>query len=382
MKHLFLFFILAASPLCAKALEFPKDEAQIVKPATIKVLLEERASTLLIEANGAYRIYCPHTNVLISSSSFGKRDIVHVKPDGLVFGKLLPGTHAIRIVPIDAHTTVFVNGIQYKGCLELYDIGGSLRAINEVDVESYLRSCLATKFSDIQEAEVLNALAITERTYVYYLLEKNKQVPWHITATEAHYKGLGVTLQHLAMERAITETSHAILTYQKHPFAACYTEDSAGKTASLTAIFRKKMLSPRGVTFAGMEAERQKSSWSFQITKQELASLLDLPEISSMSLFTDKESGKVYAVKMSYAQGSKQLDFQKLQQALSAKKLKSNDFTVEETSHFFRFQGFGSGLGIGLCLHTADIMAKKGLDAKRILESCFADAQIEKCDRR
>ncbi|MBM3198880.1 MAG: SpoIID/LytB domain-containing protein [Chlamydiae bacterium] len=378
MKYLMALLALVFAPLFSKAVELPKDEAQTIKPVTIKVLLQDKQASLLIEVNGAHRVFCPHSNVLLSSSSFGKRDQLFAKEEGLSWGKLLPGTQAIRIVPIDGQTTIFVNGVQYKGCLELYDIGGALRAINEVDVESYLRSCLATKFTAIQESEVLDALVITARTYAYYLVEKGRSQPWHITAEESGYQGLAVTLQHLAMEKAVTQTSHAILTYHKHPFAACYTENSAGRTASFSSIFRKKTLAPQGVVLSGMEAERQKSAWSFQISKQEFSELFQLPSPSALSVFTDKASGKVYAVKVAYGQGSKTFDFPMLQRSLGINKLKSNDFTIEETAHFYRFQGYGEGMGVGLCLHTAHLLAQKGLDAKKILSTFFADTTIEK----
>lgn len=366
------------SPLLSKAEEIPMDHAQTTKPATIKILLQERKDSLLLEVTGAYKIFCPHTNVLLSSGTSAKRDLIRPGEDGISWKDLFPGIYAIRIVPANSQTTFLVNGIQYKGCLELYDLGGSLRALNEVDVESYLKSSLATKFGDVTEKEVLNSLAIVARTDAYYRIQKEALSPWHVTADETGYAGFAVTLQNLPLEQAIGETRHAILTYQNKPFAACWTENSAGKTASFSSVFRKNTPSPKGVIIPGMESERQRSGWSFQVDKEELAKIVHLAAVSSMSVFSEKESGKVYAIKVGNDDKAKTLDFFTLQNALGKSKLKSNDFTIEIFDNSVKFKGYGQGNGVGLCLYSATLMAKQGLDAKRILSEFFADTTLEK----
>lgn len=374
-----LFLSLAGtSYLPARALDLPKDHAQVAKPATIKVLLMERQPSILLDVKGSYKLFCPHTNVQISSGSSAKKDFLTPGAQGLVWGKLLPAAQSIRVVPSNGEASIFINGIQYKGCVEIFDLGNSLRVINEVDIESYLRSCLATKFFDVSESEVLNSLAIIARTRAYYLAQKETLAPWHITAEAAGYRGQAVTLQNLALEKAIEETRHAILTYENQPFAACYTENSAGKTASFSSIFRSKSPSPEGVILSGMESERLKSAWSFQLPKQELASLLHVEELGSFTPCTEKKSGKVYAVKVRNKDEIKTIEFFSLQKMIGKEKLKSNDFTVEVANEVVRFSGYGEGFGVGLCIYAANMMAKQGLDAKRILSEFYSQTTLEK----
>ncbi len=364
--------------LGAKATDFPKDYAQTAKPATIKVLLCERSASLILDVKGSYKLFCPHTNVLLSSGSSAKIDHITSSAQGLIWGKLIPGADGIRVVPANGQTSIFVNGIQYKGCIEVYDLGGTLRVINEVDVENYLRSILAIKFFNITEPEVLNALAIIARTNTYHLAQKESAAPWHITAEDAAYKGHAVTLQNLALEKAIEDTRHAVLTYHSQPFATCYTENSAGKTASFSSVFRKSALCPEGVILSGMETERQKSAWSFQVSKQELAMLMNISSFDTFTPCIEKKSNKVYAVKIKTGTDTKTLDFFAFQEALGKTKLKSNDFNVEVLQDTVRFAGYGEGCGVGLCLHTAALMAKQGLDAKRILSEFFFGTTLEK----
>jgi len=382
MKTIPLLLILTLAPLASqlfsRTAQFQVDEALKNKPATIKVLLQDTSDEVLLEVKGGYKVFCPHNNVLISSSSSATRSKMHLQNTGIFWGDAFPGTMAMRIVPNHGHTSILVNGLQYKGCLEVYQVDGKLRVINEVGIENYLRSCLATECFHVSEPEVLNALAIVARTNAYYQVSRFPDAPWHVTAAETGYQGYGNTLQYLPLEQAIEQTRHAILTYNAKPFAAVWSENSGGKTAPVAAIFKDNAPAPKGVSIAGMESERMKSSWSFQVSKQEMANLLKTAKVSNISVFSEKESGKVYAVKISDELSTKTLDFFSLQKALGASKLKSNDFTMEVQDQWIKFKGFGIGHGVGLCLYTARLMAKQGLDAKKILNQFFTGTELVK----
>jgi stage II sporulation protein D len=367
-----------APSLFAKALEMPVDETQKGKPTTIKVLIQDSESEALLEVKGAYKVYCPHTQVLISSGSYAKRMPLKAQKAGLFWGDSFPGTFGMRIVPSNNQSTILVNGLQYKGCVEVYDVNGKIRVINEVDVENYLRSCLATQFFHITEAEVLNALAIVARTNAYYQVHHFPQAPWHVVAKDVHYTGNGAILQHMPLEQAIAATRHAVLLYKSEPFPTSWNENSGGRTTSFASIHKDNSPAPEGVSIDGMESERLKNAWSFQVSKAEIAKLAELSKLAHMAVFSEKDSGKVYAVKLSDEQGTKTLDFTSFQKALGTSRLKSNDFTVEVLDHAIRFKGFGSGDGVGLCVHTARLMAKEGFDAKHILAQFFKDTSLQK----
>jgi len=369
------------SPVFSKAEEIPTDVTRKNKPATIKILLREKEPNFLLEVKGPHKIFCPHTDILLANASSAKRAVIKPGSNGLSWGELFPGSKGIRIVPSDNMSSIFVNGIQYKGCVEIYDMDGSLRAINEASIEDFLKSCLATSFFDLEEPEALNALAIVLRTQAYHLATKERSAPWHVTAKDANYGGFAVTFQNMPLEKAINATGQAVLTYKNEPFPTGWTENSAGVTASFSSIFKQGTPTPRGAKIQGMESERLKSAWSFQIAKDQLAKLAKLAQVSSVSAFSEKHSGKVYAVKIDNEKEGKTVDFFELQKALGKSKLKSNDFTIEVLDNTVRFKGYGEGNGVGLCLHSAGLMAKQGLNAKEILSKFFPEANLEKMEK-
>jgi len=375
--------LIAASPALyipsSFAYEIPMDVSQKHKPATVRVLLAENKESLLLEAKGKYQLCNPLNNFVISNGTFSKKDRVIHEKAGIKWGERIPGTFHIRVVPVDSDTTILVNGIQYRGCVEIYDRDGRFTVINEVDAESYLRSTLAPEFTKEVDQEVLNALAVVARTNLYNMVSKKPANQlYHVKAQDVDYKGHGATLQNVALEDAISSTRHAILTFQNAPFAATWTENSAGKTADYASIFRKNVASPSGVEIPLAESDRQKLGWSFTVTRDQLAHIADLHKISKISLFSEKNSGKVYAVKLSDGTNSQDIDFFALQKALGEQKLKSNDFTLEVKGEAVTFKGYGQGHGTGLCLYSAGLMAKQGQDAAKILATFFPGTKLEK----
>lgn len=357
---------------------FEADPSQQDKPATIKVLLDQDAPSALLEVKGPHLVYNPATGAQIASGSIPKLDFIKHDAQGLHWGRTFPGVFQIRVVPKDAQTTVVVNGSQYRGCVEVHDINGKLTVINETDVESYLKSSLNCQITDEMDSETMEALAIVARTNTYYLIEKKPFVRWHTTAQEVGYQGYGTTLQNLAVDQAVDNTRHVIMTYHKAPFAAAWTQNCAGKTAPFSTIFRKEVTGPKGVEITLAGNDREKARWAFSIGKRELAKSFGLRSIASIDLFVDKGSGKVYGARLSDGENSKNVDFLTLQKKIGAQKLRSSDFSTTSKGDSIQFNGYGEGPGVGLCLYTSNLLAEKGEKAPKILTTFFPEAQIEK----
>jgi len=49
-----------------------------------------------------------------------------------------------------------------------------------------------------------------------------------------------------------------------------------------------------------------------------------------------------------------------------------------ESGPVLRLQGRGSGHGVGLCQHGAEILAQRGLDARKILEHYYQEFELRR----
>jgi len=366
--------LLATPPSSPQATDF----SQKSKPATIKVLIERRAPEALIEVKGRYHVYNPLDGTAVTSGIMSKRYAATAEEYGIKWGEKFPGLHQIRIVPDDSQSSVLIDGIQYRGCVEIYAADNKVNIINEVDVESFLKSTLATQFTEAVDDEVMNAVAIVARTNAYYQIAKNRSAFWHMEADDAHYLGNAVVQNKAHIDRAIETTRHAVLTMQNKPFAAAWTKNSAGRTADYASIFRKALLSPAGVQAPIAAKDREQHRWMFAIPKAALAKTANLSNITAVDLYLAHNSDKVYAVKLSNGSEANDVDFFTLQKVLGSQKLKSTDFTVALKGDQLVFSGYGEGPGVGLCLYSAAALARKGENASQILSRFFPDTQLEK----
>ena len=360
-----------------EAHELLTDISQQTKPATIKIRLENGVESALLEVKGSYQVCDPDSDLQITSGLLSKRSKLIPQEEGIKWKETFKGIYQMRIVPLDSKTSILVNGIQYRGCIEIYQIQGKLHIVNEIDVENYLKSTLTTQFPKAPDKNVMDAIAIVARTNAYHFTLRNAHVFWHADAKEVGYQGYGITLQNLHVDRAVEATRYMVLTYKDTPFAATWTQDSAGITASFPQIFRKDVVAPQGVQLPVMVKERENHAWSFTLRKEELAKIVKASEITGIDLFQDPHSGKVYAVRIKERSSSRDIDFFNLQTAIGKNRLRSNDFTVALKADAIIFTGFGSGHGVGLCLHSATLMARQGEKAQKILSTFFPDTQLE-----
>lgn len=369
-----LFLLLLTATLLAKSP--PSDISQVDKPATLKVLLVSGADRVFLEAKGRYNLYNLDTNLLIDSGIFGKRGDLFPLDGGLTWGEPIPKIDRIRIVPGDSQSSLLVNGIEYKGCLDIRTFGNRLTIINEIDVESYLSATLTPKFTEKLSPEVAEAVVVTARTNAYYFLREQASALWHVSADKVGYQGYALAYQKPFIDRAIEKTRHIVMIYKGAPFPAYWTENSAGKTTTFSAVFRKEALVPPGVVSPYAAYDREESKWSFVMTKNALASLAGARSITAVDLFCDKDSSKVYALRIKDGGLVHDIPFSKLQDAIGERRLKSNDFTVASKQSTLIFQGYGQGHGMGLCLYSAKKMADRGDNAPSILKTFFPGVEL------
>ncbi len=355
--------------------------AEPTAPRAIRILLERDATQALLEVKGPYFLFNPHDGTKVASGLLGKRFMAHTVESGLKWGEEFPGIFQLLVHPRSEETSIFVNGIQYSGSIAIYAVGDRINVVNEIDIESYVKAHLAAQVSSPLESEVLSAMAILARTNAYYMALRHQDVYWHIPASDAHYLGCALIGPNSAIEKAVDSTRHLILVNSLNgkslPFAAAWTEHSAGKTASYQAMFRKDVLAPAiGADAPHAALDRKEAKWTYSIPKKTLAQLLHIPQIKHIELFSDSNSNKVYGIRIKDGEQSHDFDFFSLQEKLGKHHLASSDFTVSLKDDSILFTGFGKGHGVGLCLYSASAMAQNGENAMKILSKFYPDTYL------
>ena len=352
--------------------------AMDAKPATIKVLLDRSQDGALLEVRGGYKVVDPASQKKLSAGTSGKRFFVFPLQTGLRWGEEFPGTYQIRIEPTSHETTILLNGRQYRGAMEVYLVEKKLSFVNEVDVESFLKSTLAKQVQPNLPSAVRDAVAIVGRTNAYYTALSNFDSFWHIDSKNVSYQGYVYAFSDVEMNRAIDNTKHLVMTYDSQPFACTWTENSAGQTASYNVILRKHVATPNGVLAEFARKDRTDSKWNFSIPTTDFARLVKTNRVSELDLFVDQKSKKVYGVRVKDGAHTKDINTVELMALLGKQNLRSTDFTVSVSNGRINFTGYGKGLGVGLCLYSATQMSEAGELAPKILADFFPFTHLEK----
>lgn len=342
----------------------------------IKILIAQDTKEILLEAKGRFTLYQMPQALEIAAGTRSKRQLLTLSEQGLSWGDLYQGVFHLQLEPLDAKSCFLVNGIEYKGNISIYGIDDKLFVVNELDVETYLKSSLPLDIDTNLRLEVLEAVSVAMRTYAYYQIQRMHDKKWHFDAENPPFMGSILLKQKNAVLQAIDTTAHELLTYQDVPFATFFTEDCAGKTASFAQIFNQEIPSPPSIEIP-RDFQSNPFTWRLIVEKSKIQKALALLDIDTIDCSLDALSGKVATLRLvDKTPVAKNIDFLALQALLGKDKLLSNDFVCTMNDTTIIFEGKGKGLGVGLCLKTAQILADHKKTYKEILQFFYPETQF------
>lgn len=214
-------------------------------PETIKLLIVHDKPGVILEVKGKYKIYDPHTDSFIATRFLGKRKFIQAMNDSLRWGEEFPGVHQLKIIPDDVSTTTLVDGIEYKGALYVYDIGGTISVVNELPLDDYLKIALNSTYGSGLPEEAAAAITIAARTNAWHLVKNPKSDYFAVDAAKVGYRGHAAGERKQGMDLAIAETKNMILTKDGQPLLNDWNRGGTGQ-ASLLSLEEVSQLARKG----------------------------------------------------------------------------------------------------------------------------------------
>ena len=161
------------------------------------------------------------------------------------YGKLITTSEPILCFPRMEEAHLMVNDLPYRGAVELFiDDYGSLRVVNELSLEDYLKGVVPCEMSPqlFPELEALKAQAIAARTYAFKNMGQFSADGYDLCPTAACQVYKGYSVENPLSNRSVEETSGIIITYQGEPINALYTSTCGGHTEDAENIFTEESL--------------------------------------------------------------------------------------------------------------------------------------------
>lgn len=220
MRKLFLSLFLgtiALSPLYSDVLPDGQKKIDEIRELfngpSIRVQLLQEVDGTQVEVKGPYNIYDPRTGKKLDRAYMASSYYMYPTVDGIKWGQEFPGVYQVLIVPDKVPTTLLIGGTEYRGMGYVYQIKGTLGAVNETSLEDFVASIMSTHIpQQIAQTEALAALMIAMRTEALSWIEHGKNPYWDIKAGLVGFRGSSVERHDSNFDEARRITKDLVLT--------------------------------------------------------------------------------------------------------------------------------------------------------------------------
>lgn len=255
-------------------------------------------------------------------------------------------------------------GKSFSGNIEVLRGDRGLYIVNELLLEEYVESVVASEVGTDWDIEALKAQAVIARTYAVYRKTVNTNARFHLTSSVLHqvYKGNNA---HIQIAYAVRETAAEILTYNGKPIEALYHSTSGGKTELPEEVFGKSFPYLQSV-----ESNCELSPyavWERKIPFGEIEKALNIRGLRNLTVKSYTATGRVKEVTVESDSGRSAVKATELRKLLGWSRLPSTNFTLRMNGGTITFEGKGYGHGVGLCQWSALQLARDGKNYKEIL---------------
>ncbi|WP_290744608.1 SpoIID/LytB domain-containing protein [Fibrobacter sp. UBA4309] len=287
----------------------------------------------------------------------------------------------------------------FPGDIRLTARGGSITAVNTVDVEQYLRGVIPYEIGklDSDRFSALEAQAIAARTYAYKHYNSRDAMGFDVFADtkDQVYKGLSSATP--LTDKAVKETAGIVMTYNGEFIIAYYHSTCGGETETLATWGREDLpylqskpdLSPDGTPWC---SESSYSAWERKFSDKETVNLIkqnakevkskitNFSEVQSISILDTLPSGRILTLEVCTDKGVFQVIGDKVRWLFkkNGSILPSSFFRIGHDNDGWVIRGKGFGHGVGMCQMGVRARAAAGQDFKTILTHYYPGITLEK----
>lgn len=298
---------------------------------------------------------------------------------------------------------VSLNGKSYRGAMEFTATNGTLRVVNVLGVEDYLRGVVPNEIGRLDSTmfEALKAQAVAARTYAYKHFRSRSSQGFDVYADVRDQVYDGADGEGDLANQAIDASSGVVMQHQGSLIEAYYHSTCGGHTESVEAWNRKGVpylkpvpdVDPQGNAWCSLSSY---STWEFRYTWSELTTiamkylstanpdtLFPFQRIERVMILDRHPGYRVASVLFVTDRGTFVVKGDKNRWLFRnpknpEKTLPSAWFELSSDSEGVTLRGRGFGHGIGLCQMGARALAKAGYGYKEILWHYYPNVDLVK----
>jgi stage II sporulation protein D len=353
--------------------------------------VQSATDVILVSQNGASRVV--KSPVLVSAISTGLAvngskmtgEYVEIRPNRSILSLVFPKTPPVRgkskaATPAALGSAEAASGMPVSGTIRILRRGKGLWAINQVDLEEYVKGVVPSEVSSAWHPEMLKVQAVAARTYALYNKALSAAREYDLVATiqDQVYRGrVGVDAR---VEQAVVQTRGMVVTYQNAPIYAAFSSTAAGPTEDSINVWAKDLPYLKGVE-CPFDLSSPYYQWKASVRIDRLEDHLrrqgfSVGSIATITPIAYSRAGRVTKLRILHSRGELLLRGEELRKAVGYTVIPSTQFEIESVGLNVVFVGYGAGHAVGLCQWGAKELAELGYPFTSILSYYYPGTEL------
>lgn len=269
---------------------------------------------------------------------------------------------------------------EYPGRMEIFREDKKMLLVNEVEMEAYVASVVASELPASWGLEAKKAQAVAARTYAFMRRGKTgRSYDLDGTVADQVYRGSNSDASSRA---AVTATRGQVLGLDDRLVSSFYSSTCAGQTEAPEHVWPGRPSHGIVSVTCGYCANSRSMEWSAEITAADLLSAARqsghrAKEVNDLLVVETHSSGRTGSLELKTDKGGILWASNEFRQLIGWDRVRSTLFDIESSSAGFTLSGRGFGHGVGLCQWGTQGMDRKGMDYKEILSHYYRSSKLE-----
>ncbi len=381
--------------------------ASMIRVPFIRVLLSETSNAITIGADASYAIEClagGKQQVFYSGHpTFVELDRGRLTVQNERRETILSDLDEVNIIPRGNQNRLRFGGKRYRGLVKLAPSGSTVKVVNVLYVEDYLRGVVPPEIGPrvAEEIEAIKAQAVAARTYTMAHLNQYGDEPFDMKSgvTDQVYEGADAEVN--LVNKAVDATVGRVAMYQDEFITAYYHSTCGGMTDNIEAVWDKKELPYlKSVRDDSACSWSKYFNWQENYTEPQLRARIEqylttekgreihIGKIQGITVDQRTAGGRVAKLAIRTEEDVYRFFKDRIRWVLGRASspdliLPSDRFTVEVDNgsgggvERIRVLGAGYGHGVGMCQCGAIGLSRQGWTFDRILKRYYTGIELK-----
>jgi len=298
---------------------------------------------------------------------------------GMKAGNTVYNTGRIRVAPHGGKPVV-LNGIRYRGQMDIIRTDKGLDAVNRVGLEDYLKGVLPKEVHHFWPFSALEAQAIASRSYAVHRIERSRNKDYDLTADTYSQVYGGKSCEKWRTTKAVESTKGKILEYGGKVLPGYFHSCCGGRTQDGSRMWGGPPTPLKSVKCSWCRWSPH-FRWQAKVLTDTLMWKLrkkgyDIERIDDIRAGRKDKSGRLEYVRVRTRNRWMEIPAADLRSAVGRRLVKSGNFRIKKYPTFYLFSGYGWGHGVGMCQWGAFGQSLRWRSAERILGHYYPGARI------